>query len=222
MEQALDRAVKNGVQVLVIQPTHLMHGAEYDELKAAVDKYSSKFAKVAVAEPLLGEVGKDASIINADKKATAVAVTAAAVKDAGFDSIDAAAKAGTAFVFMGHGTSHTAKVSYSQMQAQMNALGYKNVFIGTVEGEPEETACEEVIKAVSAAGYKNVILRPLMVVAGDHANNDMAGEDDDSWLSMFKASGNFDKVDPQIEGLGRLPAIQKLYISHTQVAVDSL
>ena len=222
MDQALKRAVKNGVQVLVIQPTHLMHGAEYDELKEAVDKYSSKFAKVTIAEPLLGEVGADASKINADKKATAVAVTAAAVKDAGFSTLEAADKAKTAFVFMGHGTSHTAKVSYSQMQAQMNALGYKNVFIGTVEGEPEETACEEIIKTVAAAGYKNVILRPLMVVAGDHANNDMAGEDDDSWLSMFKASGKFDKVDAQIEGLGRLPAIQKLYISHTQAAVESL
>ena len=222
MEQALKRAVKNGVKILVIQPTHLMHGAEYDELKEAVDKYASKFAKVVIAEPLLGEVGKDASIINADKKATAVAVAAAAVKDAGFDSMDAAEKAGTAFVLMGHGTSHTAKVSYSQMQAQMNALGYKNVFIGTVEGEPEETACEEVIKAVAAAGYKNVILRPLMVVAGDHANNDMAGEDDDSWLSIFKASGKFNKVDAQIEGLGRLPAVQKIYISHTQAAVESL
>ena len=222
VDQALKRAVKNGVQVLVIQPTHLMHGAEYDELKEAVDKYSSKFAKVTIAEPLLGEVGADASKINADKKATAVAVTAAAVKDAGFSTLEAADKAKTAFVFMGHGTSHTAKVSYSQMQAQINALGYKNVFIGTVEGEPEETACEEIIKTVAAAGYKNVILRPLMVVAGDHANNDMAGEDDDSWLSMFKASGKFDKVDAQIEGLGRLPAIQKLYISHTQAAVESL
>ena len=222
MEQALDRAVKNGVKFLVVQPTHLMHGAEYDELKAAVDKYASKFTKVAIAEPLLGEVGADASKINADKKATAVAVTAAAVKAAGFDSLEAADKAKTAFVFMGHGTSHTAKVSYSQMQAQMADLGYKNVFIGTVEGEPEETACEEVIKAVAAAGYKNVILRPLMVVAGDHANNDMAGEEDDSWLSMFKASGKFDKIDAQIEGLGRLGAIQKIYINHAGAAINSL
>ena len=222
MDQALNRAVKNGVKILVIQPTHLMHGAEYDELKEAVDKYASKFVKVVIAEPLLGEVGNDASKINADKKATAVAVTAAAVKDAGFDALEAADKAKTAFVFMGHGTSHTAKVSYSQMQAQMKALGYKNVFIGTVEGEPEETACEEIIKTVAAAGYKNVILRPFMVVAGDHANNDMAGEEDDSWLSMFKASGKFDKVEPQIEGLGRLTAIQKIYISHSQVAIDSL
>ena len=222
VDQALARAVKNGVQVLVIQPTHLMHGAEYDELKAAVDKYASKFAKVVIAEPLLGEVGSDASKINADKKATAVAVTAAAVKIAGFDTTEAAAKAGTAFVFMGHGTSHTAKVSYSQMQAQMKELGYKNVFIGTVEGEPEETACEEIIKTVAAAGYKNVILRPLMVVAGDHANNDMAAEDDDeSWFSQFKASGKFNRIDTQIEGLGRLPAIQKIYINHAGAAINS-
>ena len=222
MDQALNRAVKNKVQILVIQPTHLMHGAEYDELKAAVDKYASKFAKVVIAEPLLGEVGSDASKINADKKAAAIAVTAAAVKAAGFESLDDAANAKTAFVFMGHGTSHTAKVSYSQMQAQMNALGYKNVFIGTVEGEPEETACEEIIKSVAAAGYKNVVLRPLMVVAGDHANNDMAGEDADSWLSMFNASGKFDKVDTQIEGLGRLGAIQKMYINHAGAAINSV
>ena len=105
---------------------------------------------------------------------------------------------------MGHGTSHTANVTYSQMQTQMDTLGYKNVFIGTVEGKPEETACENVIEAVKAAGYKKVILRPLMVVAGDHANNDMAGEDEDSWKSQFEASGAFDEIDTQIEGLGRL------------------
>jgi len=175
-----------------------------------------------MAEPLLGEVGADASKINADKKAVAVALTAASVKDAGFKSLEDADKAKTAFVFMGHGTSHTAKVSYSQMQAQMADLGYKNVFIGTVEGEPEETACEEIIKTVAAAGYKNVVLRPLMVVAGDHANNDMAGEDADSWLSIFNASGKFDKVTPQIEGLGRLGAIQKIYINHAGAAINSL
>ena len=222
VEQALDRAVASGVETLVIQPTHLMHGAEYDELKEAVDKYTSKIAKIVSAEPLLGEVGADATVINADKKAAAEAIVAAALKDAGFDTTDAAAEAGTAFVFMGHGTSHTAKITYSQMQAQMDALGYKNVFIGTVEGEPEETACEEVIKAVSEAGYKNVVLRPLMVVAGDHANNDMADpEDPESWLSMFTASKKFEKIDTQIAGLGRLADIQAIYVAHAQAAVDS-
>ena len=220
MDQALDRAVANGVKNLVVQPTHLMHGAEYDELVEAVNNYSDKFESVKVAEPLLGEVGDDATVVNDDKKAVAEILTAEAVKTAGFDSLDAAKEDGTAFVFMGHGTSHTAKISYSQMQAQMNDLGYDNVFIGTVEGEPEETSCENVIEAVKNAGYKKVVLRPLMVVAGDHANNDMAGKDDDSWMSMFLASGNFVRsVAAQIAGLGEIEGVQKLYVAHTAAAI---
>ena len=215
MDQALERAVANGVKNLVVQPTHLMHGAEYDELVEAVNNYSDKFESVKIAEPLLGEVGDDASVVNEDKKAVAELITAEAVKTAGFDSLDAAKEDGTAFVFMGHGTSHTAKVSYSQMQAQMNDLGYDNVFIGTVEGEPEETSCENVIEAVKNAGFKKVVLRPLMVVAGDHANNDMAGDDEDSWQSQFIASGNFDGVESQIAGLGEIEGIQQLYVAHT-------
>ena len=220
MEQAMERAVNNGVKNLVVQPTHLMHGAEYDELMETVEAYKDKFESVKVAEPLLGEVGEDETVVNADKKAVAEAVTAEAVKTAGFDSLDAAKEDGVAFVFMGHGTSHNAKVSYTQMQTQMKELGYENVFIGTVEGEPEETACEAVIEAASAAGYKKIILRPLMVVAGDHANNDMAGEDDDSWKSQFEASGAFDQIDTQIAGLGEISAIQDLYVVHTKAAMD--
>ena len=222
MQQALDRAVTNGVKNLIVQPTHLMHGAEYDEMNEMLDQYRDKFESVAVAEPLLGEVGADASVINTDKEAVAKAVTAAAVKDAGYDSAAAAAADKTAFVFMGHGTSHTAKVSYSQMQTTMQTLGYDNVFIGTVEGEPEETSCEAIIEAVKAAGYTKVVLRPLMVVAGDHANNDMAGEDADSWLSQFTAAGCFENVDCQISGLGRIADIQQLYIAHTKAAMDLL
>ena len=221
MDQALTRAVANNVKNLVIQPTHLMHGAEYDELMEAVNAYSDKFASISIAEPLLGEVGADASVINEDKKAVAEAVVADAVELAGYKNLDDADKDNTAFVFMGHGTAHTAKISYSQMATQMNDLGYKNVFIGTVEGEPEETACENVIEAVKAAGYKKVILRPLMVVAGDHANNDMAGDDDDSWKSMFTASGAFDTIDCQIAGLGRIKAVQDLYAAHTKAAIDN-
>ena len=220
VNQALDRAVNNGVKNLIVQPTHLMHGAEYDELIGELDNYKDQFESVQVAEPLLGEVGADATVINADKKAVAEILTAEAVKTAGYDSLDAAKEDGAAFVFMGHGTSHTAKVSYSQMQTQMQELGYDNVFIGTVEGEPEETACEAVIDAAAEAGYTKVILRPLMVVAGDHANNDMAGGDEDSWLSMFKASGKFDSVDTQIEGLGEIEGIQQIYVEHTADAMN--
>ena len=222
MEQALDRAVANGVKELVLQPTHLMHGAEYDEMMDALDAYRDKFEKIAVAEPLLGEVGSDATVINADKEAVAKAVVADTAADGGFADAAAAAEQETAFVLMGHGTAHVAKVTYSQMQTQMEKLGYDNVFIGTVEGEPEETACEAVIEAVKAAGYKNVILRPLMVVAGDHANNDMAGDEEDSWKSMFQDAGCFDSVTAQIAGLGSIEAVQDLYVAHTQTAIDSM
>ena len=222
MQQALERAVANGVKNLVVQPTHLMHGAEYDEMMEMIDQYRDKFESVAVAEPLLGEVGSDATVINDDKQAVAEDITAEAVKTAGYDSVEAAAADGVAFVFMGHGTSHTAKVSYSQMQTAMETLGYDNVFIGTVEGEPEDTSCEAVIEKVKAAGYTKVVLRPLMVVAGDHANNDMAGDDEDSWLSQFNAAGCFDSVDTQIAGLGEIDAIQQLYVAHTKVAIDSI
>ena len=236
VDQALERAVDNGVKQLVIQPTHLMHGAEYDELMASVDQYKDKFESVEVAEPLLGEVGADATVINADKEATAKAVVAEAVKAGGFDSVEAMDEDGTALVLMGHGTSHEANVTYSQMQEQMKQLGYKNVFIGTVEGIPEETALPEVKKAVEAAGYTKVIIRPLMVVAGDHANNDMAADEEGTWYYGFVNGGDFevegadqpvdigagfgaDNVTCQIEGLGRIADIQKIYIEHSGAVI---
>lgn len=220
MEQALERAAANGVKQLVVQPTHLMHGSEYDEMMDAVEAYRSRFESVAVAEPLLGEVGSDATVINPDKAAVARAITAAALADAGYDSLESAAADGTAFVFLGHGTAHVAKVSYSQMQTQLDTLGYDNAWIGTVEGKPEDTAAQAVIDAVKAAGYTKVVLRPLMVVAGDHANNDMAGEDPESWKSLFTAAGL--EVDVQIAGLGSVPAVQQLYVDHTGEAMASL
>ena len=219
VEQALDRAVNNGVKNLVVQPTHLMHGAEYDELMESVEKYADKFESVIVSEPLLGEVGADESVTNNDKDTVSKEVVAEAIKDAGFADIDAAEEASTAFVFLGHGTSHKAKVTYSQMNTAMKALNYSNVFIGTVEGEPEETEVEAVIEAIGDAGYKNVILRPLMVVAGDHANNDMAGDDDDSWKSLFEATGKFASIDCQIAGLGRIESIQQIYVEHLNDAL---
>ena len=220
MEQALERAVANGVKQLVVQPTHLMHGAEYDEMCAAIEKVRDKFESVEIAEPMLGEVGNDATVINADKEAVAKAVVAAALSESGYESTAAAKEAGVAYVLMGHGTAHVAKVTYSQMATQMDKLGYENVFIGTVEGEPEDTSCEAVIAAVKEAGYTTVVLRPLMVVAGDHANNDMAGADEDSWKTMFEAAGL--TVNCQISGLGRIADVQALYVAHTKAAIDAI
>ena len=220
MEQALERAVSNGVKQLVVQPTHLMHGAEYDEMCAAIEKVRDKFESVEIAEPMLGEVGSDATVINADKEAVAKAVVAAALSESGYESTAAAKEDGVAYVLMGHGTAHVAKVTYSQMSTQMDKLGYENVFIGTVEGEPEDTSCEAVIAAVKEAGYTTVVLRPLMVVAGDHANNDMAGADEDSWKTMFEAAGL--TVNCQISGLGRIADVQALYVAHTKAAIDAI
>ena len=220
MEQALERAIANGVKQLVVQPTHLMHGAEYDEMCAAIDKVRDQFDSVEIAEPMLGEVGNDATVINADKEAVAKAVVAAALSESGYESTAAAKEAGVAYVLMGHGTAHVAKVTYSQMATQMDKLGYENVFIGTVEGEPEDTSCEAVIAAVKEAGYTTVVLRPLMVVAGDHANNDMAGADEDSWKTMFEAAGL--TVNCQISGLGRIADVQALYVAHTKAAIDAI
>ena len=219
VEQAMERAVANGVKNLIVQPTHLMHGAEYDELMEVVESYQEQFETLKVAEPLLGEVGSDATVINADKKAVSEIITDEAVKVAGYDSMDAAKEDGVAFVFMGHGTHHTAMVTYSQMQTQMSELGYENVFIGTVEGD-EAFLADAIIEAVAEAGYTKVVLRPLMVVAGDHANNDMAGAEEDSWLSMFNASGKFESVETQVLGLGQIEAVQQIYVVHTEDAMN--
>ncbi len=208
VEEALERAKKSGVKELIVQPTHLMHGAEYDELIETLSGYKSSFA-----EPLLGESG-----VNPDKKAAAEAAVKNILVQSDIESIEEAEMLKKAIVLIGHGTSHAAKVTYAQMQTTMNELGYNNVFIGTVEGEPEETACENVIKTVKEKGYESVIMAPLMVVGGDHANNDMAGEDADSWYSRFTAAG-FKELVCMISGLGRIPAIQSIYVSHTSEAV---
>lgn len=218
VDQAIERAKANGVKELIVVPTHLMNGAEFDELKEQVEAAKGDI-NVKFSDALLGTYGKTATSVNKEKKIVAKAITAAACKDANYANAAAAAKDGTAFVFMGHGTGHKAAITYSQMQAQMNDLGYKNVFVGTVEGEPESTSLDAVLKAVKKAGYKNVIMRPLMVVAGDHANNDMAGDDDDSWVSTFKASGAFDSVTAQIQGLGALPEVQQIYIDHIKAVM---
>ena len=232
MQQALDRAVANGVKNLVVQPTHLMHGAEYDELCDAVKEYEDQFESVEIAEPLLGEVGADASVINEDKARAAEAMVAEAVSVSDYDSLDAMKEDGTALVFMGHGTSHEANVTYDQMQTQMDELGYDNVFVGTVEGNPPDTALPEVKKAVEEKGYTKIILRPMMVVAGDHANNDMAGD----WGDALANGGEFevegadepvdigegfgaDNVTSQIEGLGRIADIQQMYVEHTGAVI---
>ena len=204
VKEAMEQMIADGIREVAVQPTHILDGIENNIMKEEVLSYKESFDKIAFGTPLLADSKDESQAINA------VTTEFSDLKET------------EALVFMGHGTSHTANITYDQMQTQMEDLGFKNAFIGTVEGEPEDTACDKVIEKVKEAGYKNVVLRPLMVVAGDHANNDMAGDDEDSWKSQFVASGNFDKVDCQIEGLGRIEAVEKLYVEHTKAAIDSL
>ena len=199
--EALDRAVANGVKTLVIQPTHLMHGYEYDDLVAEVATYTDKFEKVVIADPLLTsdeDFEKVAKIITKETET--------------YDDGE------TAICFMGHGTEHESNAAYMKMQTTLKELGYDNYYIGTVEAEP---SFEDVIDLVKKAGkYKKAVLKPLMVVAGDHANNDMAGDEEDSWKSLFVAAGF--EVEPVVSGLGQISEIQEIYVEHTKTAIDSL
>lgn len=200
--EALDRAEKNGVKRLVIQPTHLMNGLEYTDLVNEVAERSDAFEKVSIGEPLLTS--------DEDFKAVMTAITEATAE---YDDGE------TAICFMGHGTEADSNQIYAKMQDLLTESGYENYFVGTVEATP---SLEDVLAKVQAGEYKKVVLEPLMIVAGDHANNDMAGDDDDSWKSQFNASGAFDSVDCQIAGLGRIEAVEDLYVEHTKAAIDSL
>ena len=198
--EALGRAADNGVKNLVIQPTHLMNGLEYNDLVNEVAEYSDAFEKVAVGEPLLTS--------DDDFNAVMKAITEATV---GYDDGE------TAICFMGHGTEADSNHVYAKMQDMLADAGYKNYYVGTVEAEP---SLEDVLAKVKEGSYKKVVLEPLMIVAGDHANNDMAGDEEDSWKTAFEGAGY--EVTCLVRGLGEMEAIQQLFVEHAQAAVDSL
>lgn len=201
MEEALKRAVSDGIETLVVQPTHMMSGFEYMDLASELDRYKDKFERTALAAPLLTNDEDFNGVIRAITEDTA-----------SYDD------GNTAICFMGHGTEAASNAVYSKMQDMLSAAGYENYFIGTVEANP---TIENLVSVVNKAGkYKKVVLKPLMVVAGDHANNDMAGEDEDSWKSIFEAEGY--EVTCIIEGLGQMPAIREIYVAHTKAAVNGI
>ena len=198
--EALDRAVDNGVKTLVVQPTHLMNGLEYNDLKDELAGYSDSFEKIALGEPLL----------TSDEDFQKVADSIVEVTKE-YDDGE------TAICFMGHGTEAESNQVYSKMQQVLTDGGHKNYYVGTVEATP---SLEDVIAAVKESGCKKVVLRPLMIVAGDHANNDMAGDEDGSWKTEFEKAGF--EVTTVVEGLGSIPAIQDILVAHAQAAVDSI
>ncbi|MBR1865789.1 MAG: sirohydrochlorin cobaltochelatase [Lachnospiraceae bacterium] len=201
VEEALDRAVEDGIKVLVVQPTHLMNGYEYTDLADALKSYEDKFDQIVLGEPLLTS--------DADYDAVIKAITE---KTASYDDGE------TAIVFMGHGTEADSNGVYATLQNKLTDAGYENYYIGTVEAEP---SIDDIVAALEEKGaYKKVVLEPLMLVAGDHANNDMAGDEEDSWKTILTGKGY--EVECLIEGLGQIPSIQDVYVEHTQEAIDRL
>lgn len=199
MDEALERAINNGVKTLVVQPTHLMNGLEYEELTGQLAEYADSFEQIAVGEPLLTSDDDFNRVMKAIVEATAE-----------YDDGE------TAICFMGHGTEAASNEVYGKMQDLLKANGYDNYYVGTVEAEP---SLEDVLTAVQAGDYKKVVLEPLMIVAGDHANNDMAGDEEDSWKTEFENAGY--EVTCILRGLGELPEIQQILVEHAQKAIDS-
>ena len=197
--EALDRAIDNGVKTLLVQPTHLMHGFEFTDLVEELAEYDDAFDKIIVGEPLLSS--------EEDFSAVADIITEATKE---YDD------GKTAICFMGHGTEAPSNEIYDRMQKVLTEKGFENYYIGTVEAEP---SVEDVLEAVQQGGYERVVLRPLMVVAGDHANNDMAGDEEDSWKSIFEAAGF--EVVCVVEGLGQLEGVQEIFSQHVQDALGS-
>ncbi|MDO4329025.1 MAG: sirohydrochlorin cobaltochelatase [Lachnospiraceae bacterium] len=198
--EALDRAVENGVKTLVVQPTHLMNGLEYTDLVNELAEYADAFEQIEVGEPLLTSDEDFAAVMKAITEATAE-----------YDDGE------TAICFMGHGTEAESNQIYAKMQQMLTAAGYTNYYVGTVEAEP---SLEDVLEAVQAGEYKKVVLEPLMIVAGDHANNDMAGDEEGSWKTAFEDAGY--EVTCVVRGLGELEPIQQLFVEHAQAAMDRL
>ena len=200
VDVALERAVNNGVKNLVVQPTHLMHGLEYDELVKEVGNYSDAFDQVVFGEPLLNSDDDFARVEKAITEWTA-----------SYDDGE------TAICFMGHGTEADSNEVYQKMQDLLTKDGYTNYFVGTVEAQP---SLDDVLAKVQAGDYKRVVLEPLMVVAGDHANNDMAGDEDGSWKKTFEDAGY--EVECLLRGLGENEDIRAIYVDHAKAAIDSL
>ena len=199
--EALERAVAEGVNDLVVQPTHLMKGLEYDKLCCKLSEYAGSFENIAVGDPLLSSEDDFTGVADALIEASA-----------DFEN------GNTALVFMGHGTEAAANGIYGRMQNVLNGKGKADYYIATVEAEP---SLDDVITAVNAGSYKRVVLRPLMLVAGNHAINDMSAADDpDSWYSRFTAEG-YETVCI-IEGLGQLPAVRNIYADHAHRTIASL
>jgi sirohydrochlorin cobaltochelatase len=188
VDEALAQLKKDGVRELIVQPTHIMEGFEYDSLIAELKPHEGDFAHVRYGRPLL--------VTDEDFDALADVITAGS-KPSDDDAV----------VFMGHGSEHSASVAYAKLDELLKSRGFQHYYVATVEASP---TIDDVTAALAQTSVKRVTLQPLMIVAGDHATNDMAGDDDDSWKSILESKGY--SVTPILKGLGEYEAIQQMFV----------
>ena len=194
--EALEALWKQGATEVLVQPTHILWGYEYDKLTREAEPWGRRFERLRLGRPLLADTG--------DLRALAAALSAAYP-----------ARAGETLVLFGHGTGHAANLAYPALQTAFHMAGRRDVLVGTVEGWP---AFEDVLAQMRERNKKRVHLLPLMLVAGDHALNDMAGQTPESWKSRLEAEGFTARAT--LRGLGLLPEVQDLYRAHLEEALS--
>ena len=199
-DEVMKRLVAEGYEEVICQPTHFLNGLEYDKMMNMLLAYKDQIPTIKVGTPLLTE--------EEDYKEACEIVMQELEKPLAKDE---------AFVFMGHGTEHFANSAYSQFENMLRDLGHESTYVGTVEGFP---SLDYVIRRLKIRDIKKVYVMPLMIVAGDHAHNDMAGDSPDSWVCQFENAGF--EVCPIIKGLGEYPGIRRMYVEHAQKAIDSM
>ncbi len=198
VKEAMEKLIDEGYGSLIVQPTHVMNGEEYDEMKEITKPFEKNFVSIKYGKPLLTSDDDYKDVIDAVAK-----------------DIPQLSDKTHAVVFMGHGTNHFANATYSALDYRFKAEEYENAFVGTVEGYPD---LEKIKKDLENFKPQKVTLIPLMIVAGDHANNDMAGDEDDSWKTQLKKEGY--EVECVLKGLGEYQGIQDMFVAHCKNALQ--
>lgn len=199
VKMAMELMEKNGITEVLVQPTHVLHGTEYEQMMGDLQEFKSRFQLIKVGAPLLHQT-QDHEIV--------VESIGAYLKTCNLEE-------NTGVVLMGHGTKHYVNPTYCGVDYMFKKKKFTNVHVATVEAFP---SIEDVIEDIKKCAYQHIFLLPFMIVAGDHAKNDMASEKEDSYYSKLKKEGY--KVTYELKGLGEYQAIRELFLHHAIHATE--
>lgn len=199
IKEAMDKLVLEGIETVICQPTHIMHGYEYDKIIKSIKPYKNKIKNIHIGRPLLSSSKDYEKVVNAIIKENIMI------------------KKEDILLLIGHGTEHFADSSYAALDYRFKIMGYENIFLGTIEGYPDKDTVLNHLAKTYTASSKMVYLAPFMIVAGDHANNDIFGNQKNTWKTEIEKSGF--PVHSIKKGLGEYPFIRKILIEHTQESI---